>query len=135
MVIVEPSLSADFARLGEQAREAAEAGVTLNPGTPVTAIEEVLDLADLIQVMTVNPGFGGQAFLHSQLSKIERIRKTLEKQGLQTPIAVDGGIDTTTAPLVVKAGATVLIAGSSVYYLTAPVKENISAILNSINLR
>ncbi len=109
-----------------------EAGVTINPGTPVSAIEEVFDLIDLVQVMTVNPGFGGQEFLHSQLSKIQRIRAILMREHRKIPIAVDGGIDATTAPLVVEAGATVLIAGSSVYNEYASVKENVNAMLSSI---
>ena len=78
-------------------------------------VEEVLDMTDIIQVMTVNPGFGGQEFIHSQLDKIRRLREMREKHGYETPIAVDGGIDTVTAPLVVSAGARVLVAGSSIY--------------------
>lgn len=109
-----------------------EAGVCINPGTSVHAIEEVLPFADLIQVMTVNPGFGGQAFIHSQLDKIRRLRELLIQLDLDIPIAVDGGIDATTAPLVVQAGASVLIAGSSVYNQEASVAENIAAIRESI---
>jgi ribulose-phosphate 3-epimerase len=105
-----------------------EAGVTLNPGTPLSAIEEVLALTDLVQVMTVNPGWGGQAFLHSQLDKIRRLRGMLDARGLDVPIAVDGGIDPTTAPLVVDAGATVLIAGSGIYNDEASVAENIASL-------
>jgi ribulose-phosphate 3-epimerase len=105
-----------------------EAGVTLNPGTPLSAIEEVLVLTDLVQVMTVNPGWGGQAFLHSQLDKIRRLRQMLDARGLDVPIAVDGGIDPTTAPLVVDAGATVLIAGSGIYNDEASVAENIASL-------
>lgn len=105
-----------------------EAGVTLNPGTPLSALEEILDLADLIQVMTVNPGFGGQAFLPSQLDKIRRLRQMLDGRGLKTPIAVDGGIDIRTAPLVVEAGATVLVAGSSIYNQKASVAANVAAL-------
>lgn len=110
-----------------------EAGVCLNPGTPVTAIEEVLDRVDLVQVMTVNPGFGGQEFIMSQLGKIERLRKMLDYALPQIPIAVDGGIDASTAPLVVKAGASVLIAGSSVFNEQALVADNLAAIYASIN--
>jgi len=109
-----------------------QAGVAINPGTPLSVLEEVLDLADLIQVMTVNPGFGGQAFIHSQLDKIQRLRRILDERGKNTPIAVDGGINTTTAPLVVKAGATVLIAGSSVYNSEALVAQNVAALHASI---
>ena len=105
-----------------------EAGVCLNPGTPRSAIEEVLDLADMIQIMTVNPGWGGQAFLRSQLDKIRRLRWMLDERGLNTAIAVDGGIDTTTAPLVVDAGATVLVAGSSVFNNKASVADNVAAL-------
>ncbi len=109
-----------------------EAAVAINPGTPLSVLEEVLDLTDLIQVMTVNPGFGGQSFIHSQVDKIRRLRQMLEARGLQTPIAVDGGIDPTTAPLVVKAGATVLVAGSSIYNSEASVAENIAALRASV---
>ena len=109
-----------------------EAGVALNPGTPIQTLEEVLELADLVQVMTVNPGFGGQAFLHSQLDKIRRLRAMIGASALHIPIAVDGGIDPTTAPLVVQAGATVLIAGSSVYNHKASVAENLRVLLESI---
>ncbi|NIS80617.1 MAG: ribulose-phosphate 3-epimerase [Anaerolineales bacterium] len=112
-----------------------EAGVALNPATPAHVLEDVLDLVDLIQVMTVNPGFGGQAFIHSQLAKIRRLRQMLDKRSLNIPIGVDGGIDTTTAPLVVEAGASVLVAGSSVYNETASVAENMAALLASIESR
>ena len=109
-----------------------EAGVALNPGTPPGAIEEVLDLLDVIQVMTVNPGFGGQPFIHSQLDKIRRIRAMLDAGGTSTPIAADGGINVTTAPLVVAAGATVLVAGSSIYNDTGSVADNIAALRASV---
>jgi ribulose-phosphate 3-epimerase len=108
-----------------------EAGVALNPGTPISALEEVLPLADLVQVMTVNPGFGGQEFLHSQLDKIRRLREVIARQNQKIAIAVDGGIDVETAPLVVEAGATVLIAGSSIYNQQAPVAENLQRLLAS----
>ena len=109
-----------------------EAGVAINPATSLNALEEVLDTADIIQVMTVNPGFGGQGFIHSQLDKIRRLRQLLDKRDLKTPIAVDGGIDSTTAPLVVNAGATVLVAGSSVYNNKASVAQNVAALRASI---
>ena len=108
-----------------------DAGVALNPGTPIQTLEEVLELCDLIQVMTVNPGFGGQAFLHSQVDKIRRLQGMITQAGLDIPIAVDGGIDSTTAPLVVKAGATVLIAGSSIYNQKASVADNLQLLLKS----
>jgi ribulose-phosphate 3-epimerase len=104
-----------------------QAGVALNPGTPLSAVEEVLEIADLVQVMTVNTGWGGQEFLHDQLDKIRRLRGLLDARGLpDTPIAVDGGIDPDTAPLVVEAGATVLVVGSHIYTDTAPVAQNVA---------
>lgn len=109
-----------------------EAGVAINPGTPLGVLEEVLELAEIIQVMTVNPGFGGQEFIQSQLSKISHLRQILDERGYRTPIAVDGGIDTITAPLVVKAGATVLVAGSSIYNEKGTVAQNVAALRASI---
>lgn len=112
-----------------------EAGVTINPGTPLSTIEEVLDIVDLVQVMTVNPGFGGQSFIHSQLDKIRRLRRMLDERGQRnTPIAIDGGINTTTAPLVVNAGATIIIAGSSIYNDKASVSENLAALRASVQI-
>ncbi|HHY47341.1 MAG TPA: ribulose-phosphate 3-epimerase [Firmicutes bacterium] len=91
------------------------AGVALNPSTPLSAIEHVLDLADLILVMTVNPGFGGQAFIETMLPKIRKVRGLVEECGRPVLIEVDGGIGPATAGRVVEAGATVLVAGSSVF--------------------
>jgi ribulose-phosphate 3-epimerase len=109
-----------------------EAGVAINPGTPLSVLEETLDMTDIIQVMTVNPGFGGQEFISSQLDKIRRLRQMLDERGYSIPIAVDGGIDTITAPLVVSAGATVLVAGSSIYNEEASVAQNVAALQASI---
>jgi ribulose-phosphate 3-epimerase len=90
-----------------------EAGVSLNPATPESVVEYVLGEIDLILVMTVNPGFGGQSFLTSQLEKIRRLRTMTAGRGIR--IEVDGGITPETAPLAIAAGATVLVAGSSVF--------------------
>ena len=109
-----------------------KSGVTLNPATPPDMIEDVLELSDFVQVMGVNPGFGGQKFIHSQLNKIRALKSMLDDRGLDVPIGLDGGIDTATAPLVVEAGATVLVAGSSVYNSIGSVKENIEALLKSV---
>jgi ribulose-phosphate 3-epimerase len=109
-----------------------EAGVSINPGTSLTVLEEVLDLVDLIQIMTVNPGWGGQPFLHTQLDKIRRLRRLLEGRGLDLLIGVDGGIDQVTAPLVVEAGAGMLVAGSSIYNSKASVAQNVAALRASI---
>lgn len=111
-----------------------EAGVTINPGTPLSALEEVLDHTDIIQIMTVNPGFGGQKFIHAQLNKISRLEEMLERGGYEIPIAVDGGIDTKTAPLAASAGATVLVAGSSIYNTRSPVAENLAGLRESIKV-
>ena len=109
-----------------------EVGVAIGPGTSLSALEELLDLVDLIQVMTVNPGWGGQPFLHSQLDKILRLRRVLDERGLDVPIGVDGGIDTITAPLVVSAGATMMVSGSSIYNDKASVAENVAALRASV---
>ena len=90
-----------------------KAGIALNPGTPVEAVEYLLDLADMVLVMTVNPGFGGQKFIHSQVDKIARLRGMIGDRPIH--IQVDGGVDPVTAPLVAKAGADVLVAGSAVF--------------------
>jgi len=118
--------------LGRIRELGAEAGVAINPAAPASVLEQVFDMADIIQVMTVNPGFGGQEFISSQLDKIRHIREMLDRRGIQVPIAVDGGIDIVTAPLVVKAGATVLVAGSSIYNEKAPVAQNVAALRKSI---
>ena len=90
-----------------------KAGIALNPGTPGEAVEYLLDLADMVLVMTVNPGFGGQKFIHGQIDKIARLRGMIGDRPIH--IQVDGGVDATTAPLVVRAGADVLVAGSAVF--------------------
>ena len=89
-----------------------QAGIVLNPGTPEDDIEYIADLVDLILIMTVNPGFGGQQFIHEMLPKIQNIRAMIGDRDLQ----VDGGIDATTAPLVIEAGANVLVAGSAIFH-------------------
>lgn len=90
-----------------------KAGVSLNPSTPESVVEYVLDRLDLILVMTVNPGFGGQKFLHSQIEKIRRLKAMIGDRPID--IEVDGGVTPETAPLVRAAGATVLVAGSAVF--------------------
>lgn len=109
-----------------------EAGLAISPGTPVSGLEDLLDLADVIQIMTVNPGFGGQPFIYSQVHKIRRLKQIVGEQGRDIRIAVDGGIDPTTAPLVVEAGATILVAGSSIYNTKGSVAENVTALRASV---
>jgi ribulose-phosphate 3-epimerase len=105
-----------------------KAGVALNPATPVAAIEHVIDRVDLVLVMTVNPGFGGQAFIHAMLNKIARVKALVGERPIR--IEVDGGIAPDTAPLVVAAGADVLVAGSAVFRggTEAAHRANIAAI-------
>jgi ribulose-phosphate 3-epimerase len=91
----------------------AKAGVALNPGTPASAVEYLLDGIDLICVMTVNPGFGGQKFIHSQIDKVRQLRAMIGDRPIH--IEIDGGVDPITAPLVARAGADVLVAGSAVF--------------------
>ncbi|MCG4255996.1 MULTISPECIES: ribulose-phosphate 3-epimerase [Acetobacter] len=93
----------------------AKPGIVLCPATPPEAISEILDMVDVILVMTVNPGFGGQKFLSSQLPKIRRLRQMIAESGRDIRLAVDGGIDSHTAPQAIAAGADVLIAGSAIY--------------------
>ena len=90
-------------------------GVTLKPTTPASALEPYLPFVDLILVMTVEPGFGGQSFMADQLEKIRAIRALLKERGLRCELEVDGGINAETAPLAVEAGADVLVAGSAVF--------------------
>ncbi len=92
-----------------------KAGVVLNPGTPVEALDNLLDLVDLILVMSVNPGFGGQSFIDSQLKKIEAARKRIDATGRTIDLEVDGGINPETARRAIAAGATVLVAGTAVF--------------------
>ena len=110
-----------------------EAGVALNPTTPITTLEKVLDDADCVQIMTVNPGFAGQSFMEDQLGKIHLLKRELDQRHLTMTIVVDGGIDRRTAPLVVKAGATGIVAGSSIYNNSESVAQNVAALRRSID--
>lgn len=92
-----------------------KAGVAINPATPAITISEVLGIVQMVLVMTVNPGFGGQEFIRETLGKIQQVRNAIRQRGLNCDVEVDGGINVETAPLVVEAGADVLVAGSSVY--------------------
>ncbi len=91
------------------------AGLVLNPATPADAVEWVLDLVDIVLVMTVNPGFGGQSFLPSQLPKIAALRRMIDRAGRAARLAVDGGVEPETARLALAAGADTLIAGTAVF--------------------
>ena len=110
-----------------------KAGVSLNPSTPLTAVDEVLSALDLVLLMSVNPGFGGQQFIESTVGKIARLRNRLDELGLAAELEVDGGINAEIAPRVAKAGARVLVAGAAVFNK----KEGVSQALGRIreNLR
>ena len=92
-----------------------KAGAVINPGTPVEVLDNLMDLVDLVLVMSVNPGFGGQSFIHSQLEKIRRIRAMIEATGRAIHLEVDGGVNPDTAKLCIEAGADVLVAGSATF--------------------
>ena len=116
ILTVHPEASSHLHRLVQMIKGLdVRSGVALNPASPLALIEEVLAEVDLVLLMTVNPGWGGQAFLHSVLPKIRRLRRMLDEQGLAAELEVDGGITAETAPLVVEAGARVLVAGSAVF--------------------
>ncbi|QBD81984.1 ribulose-phosphate 3-epimerase [Ktedonosporobacter rubrisoli] len=105
-----------------------QAGVAINPSTPVFMLEDMLPFLDLALVMTINPGFGGQELIPETLPKITRLREMLQLRGLNCDIEVDGGINEETAPKVVKAGANLLVAGSAVYNN----KESVAAAINRL---
>jgi len=92
-----------------------QAGISLNPATPAKMLDYLIDDIDLVLVMSVNPGFGGQSFISSQLRKIEAVRKMIDKSGRDIRLEVDGGVDTATAPQCVAAGADVLVAGTATF--------------------
>ena len=92
-----------------------KAGVSLNPGTPIAMIEELLPDVDMVLVMSVNPGYGGQKFIPGSISKLQRIRKALDEIDSQAELQVDGGVNEENAQSIIDAGATVLVAGSAVY--------------------
>jgi len=109
-----------------------KAGVAINPGTPIDTLNEILASLDLVLVMTVNPGFGGQTFIEDALDKITRLRADLDKKGLGAELEVDGGINAEIAPRVVQAGARVLVAGAAVFSSGQTVAEALAKIRTSI---
>jgi ribulose-phosphate 3-epimerase len=100
----------------QQIRElGVKTGVAINPATPLSAVEEIVAEIDQLLVMTVNPGFGGQKFIELCVDKVARAKKMIDQSGAKTAIEVDGGIDRSTAPKVVQAGASILVAGNAIY--------------------
>ena len=124
----------DIRRVVQVVKESGvKAGVSINPATPVAMLDEVLPLLDLVLVMSVNPGFGGQSFIEDTLDKIERLRVELDERGLAAELEVDGGINTETAPRAVRAGARVLVAGSAVFRPGQKVREAIANLRASLS--
>lgn len=108
------------------------AGVTLNPSTHLDAIDEVLPLVDLVLVMSVNPGFGGQKFIEGSIDKVSRLRRRLDELRLSTELEVDGGVTADNAPRVVGAGANVLVAGAAVFNENESVSQAITRLRESL---
>jgi ribulose-phosphate 3-epimerase len=108
-----------------------KAGVAINPSTPASTLSEILGSVQLVLIMTVNPGFGGQDFIPETLSKIRQVRKAIQERGLDCEIEVDGGINNQTARLAVEAGANVLVAGSAVFDSKEGISAAIQALLES----
>lgn len=100
--------------------EGMKAGVALNPSTPLSAVEEVLPLCDMVLLMSVNPGFGGQKFIETSVDKVRRLRHMIDSRGLATLIQIDGGVNTANARMLFDAGCNVLVAGNAVFGSTDP---------------
>jgi ribulose-phosphate 3-epimerase len=116
LISVHPEAGPHLNRSLKRIRElGAKSGVVFNPSTPVEVVEWMLEDIDLMLVMSVNPGFGGQSFLTSQLAKVERLRRMIDRAGLDIVLEVDGGITATTAPQCLSAGADALVAGTAVF--------------------
>ncbi len=109
-----------------------KAGVSINPATPLVSLEEIVEYVDLILLMTVNPGFGGQKFIESSLPRIRRLREMLTTRGLRAELEVDGGINAETAPRAVAAGANVLVAGEAIFGAREGVAEAMRRIRKSL---
>lgn len=121
-------------RTVQQIRElGARAGVSLNPATPTAALDEILPFVDLVLVMSVNPGFGGQRFIPTSIAKVERVRAELDRRALAgVELEVDGGVGPDNAAALATAGATVLVAGAAVFNDRASVAENLAALRRAV---
>ena len=108
------------------------AGVAINPGTPAAMIETILPHVDLLLVMSINPGWGGQPFMPEVLPKVRQVRAMIDGLGLATELEIDGGINAATAPLAVEAGADVLVAGTAIFNQREPVAEAVARLRRSI---
>ena len=134
IITVHAEACAHLHRVVHQIKESgAKAGVAIKPATPLSAVEEVLPDLDQVLVMTVNPGFGGQAFIGGVVDKIKRMRVILDERGLSVDLEVDGGISAKTARTAAEAGARVLVAGSAVYNKQTSVADAIADLRKSIS--
>ena len=120
VVCASPLKNGAFAQIKGLANEA-KAGVALNPATPLCMIEHVLCDVDLVLLMSVNPGFGGQSFIESAIGKVQRLREMIDAQGSKALIEVDGGVQAETAPRLVAAGVDVLVSGSYIFKAADPI--------------
>ena len=109
-----------------------KAGVAINPHTPASALSEIIHMLDIILVMTVNPGFGGQRFIPETMPKLAQVRAMINDSGREIDLAVDGGIDPDTAPTVVQAGANVLVAGSAIFNEHRSIPQNVTMLRQSV---
>jgi ribulose-phosphate 3-epimerase len=109
-----------------------KAGISINPATSLSMLDEILSEVDLVLVMTVNPGFGGQTFIENTLDKIARLRAELDRRKLNIELEVDGGINTKTAPRVVKCGATALVAGAAIFSSGESIEQAIKKLRQSL---
>ncbi len=133
VIIIHQEVSPHLHRLIEMIKTAGKmAAVALTPSTPIFLLEDILSLLDMVLIMTVNPGFGGQEFIPETLPKITRLRQVITQRNLHCDIEVDGGIHEATAPLVVKAGANLLVAGSAVCNEHESVAQAIARLRNAI---
>jgi ribulose-phosphate 3-epimerase len=133
VIIVHQEVSPHLHRIIQQIKTAGKlAAIALTPSTPVFMLEDILSLLDMVLIMTVNPGFGGQEFIHETLPKIARLRQMITQRELHCDIEVDGGIHEATVPLVVRAGANLLVAGSAVYNQRESVSEAMARLRNAI---
>lgn len=133
VIIIHQEVSPHLHRIIQQIKAAGKmAAVALTPSTPILMLADILSLLDMVLIMTVNPGFGGQDFIPETLPKIMQLRQVITQRGLRCDIEVDGGIHEATVPLVVQAGANLLVAGSAVYNDHESVAQAIARLRNAI---
>jgi ribulose-phosphate 3-epimerase len=133
VIIVHQEVCPHLHRVLKQIKdEGKQTGVAINPSTPVFMLQDMLPFIDLLLVMTINPGFGGQDFIPETLPKIAEARRMVQERGLSIDIEVDGGVHAGTIPQMVRAGANLLVAGSAVYSKTRPVSETIRTLKQAI---